>query len=481
MAKLPPIDQPIHFIGIGGVGMSALALILNENGYLISGSDKKTPNTIKNLEKNQIRIFPEQSTENICSLVEESKILPLIVISTAIKDSNEELQAAHKAGLRVIHRSDLLAALIEQKESIVVAGSHGKTTTSTIITTLLALSKQDPTAVIGGIVPHYNSNGHSGKSQFLVAEADESDGSLIKFHSSIGVLTNLELEHTEHYENINQLISTLQKFSNASKTLIANFDCAIVKKNFKANYWWSIETIEDINYAAIPVSCESDKTIANYYENGTFIEQLTIPLPGLHNLSNVTAAIGACRISGLKFSQIKENLLSIRSPGRRFQVRGVWQNRLIIDDYAHHPTEIKATISTALNIINNKKQSNFPIQAKRLVIVFQPHRYSRTKHFLKQFANSLKTADLIILAPIYSAGEDYIKNANSYAIKRELIKTNANTFVGNTLNKVADIIEEKSHADDLVLILGAGNVNQTWNLLNNKEVGKPCIQMNQAA
>ncbi|MDP6851381.1 MAG: Mur ligase domain-containing protein, partial [Prochlorococcaceae cyanobacterium ETNP1_MAG_8] len=195
MTSLLNRQQPIHFIGIGGIGMSALALILVNRGHIVSGSDPRENTTVERLRAQGVRVFSDQSAANINAICSNVDLLPLVVISTAIPKSNPELKAAKLSQLKILHRSDLLAALIQAQPSIAVAGSHGKTTTSTLLTTLLATTDQDPTAVIGGVVPYYDSNGHAGKGRLLVAEADESDGSLVKFQATLGVITNLELDH----------------------------------------------------------------------------------------------------------------------------------------------------------------------------------------------------------------------------------------------------------------------------------------------
>jgi len=228
--KLPP---HIHFIGIGGIGMSALAMILARNGYSISGSDQKKSLTLKELAENQIHIFQTQEESNIEEIFKVHRKNILVVISSAIREDNLELCKAKKYNLTINHRSEILAFLIEQKRSIIVSGSHGKTTTSTYITTLFSYSNKNPTAIIGGIVPLYKKNYNFGDSEFLIAEADESDGSLVKFNPNIGVITNLELEHVDHYLDLEDLIKTMKQFAQKCKYLITNFDCKNLKNNIK--------------------------------------------------------------------------------------------------------------------------------------------------------------------------------------------------------------------------------------------------------
>ena len=462
--------------------MSALAMILRDRGYSVSGSDKKSLENLKHLKLDQIKIFHKQTEQNICEIQKNKSREPLIVISSAIENNNEELQAARRAGLQVIHRSDLLAGLIRAHKSVVVAGSHGKTTTSTLITTLLALAKQDPTAVIGGLVPYYQSNGHAGTGDLLIAEGDESDGTIAKFEPSLGVITNLELEHIDYYENLDELIVKIKKFSVNCKELIANYDCPNLMNNFKPKYWWSIKKTKQIDFAAEIVCSKKDKFIVNYFERGVFIDQIEILIPGVLNLSNTIGAIGACRILGISFKEIKNSLHLLKTPARRFELKGTWKGRQIIDDYAHHPTEIDATIEIALNQLK-EKQKSVSLPSPKLIAVFQPHRFTRTKQFLKEFALSLEKANKIILTPVYAAGENFIENADSNAIKKEIckIKPNSDVIVAEDLNQATDLIKSKSNKNDIVLMIGAGNINTIWNLLNDTEVSHQCLENKKAA
>ena len=231
--ELPP---HIHFIGIGGIGMSALAMILAQKGYSISGSDQKKNLTLKKLEENKVHIFPTQVESNIDEILKVHGKNILVVKSSAIHRDNFELCKAKKYNLKIKHRSEILAFLIEQKKSIIVSGSHGKTTTSTYITTLFSYANKSPTAIIGGIVPLYKSNYNFSKSEFLIAEADESDGSLVKFNPNIGLITNLELEHVDHYLDLEDLIETMKQFAQNCEYLITNFDCENLRANIPVSY-----------------------------------------------------------------------------------------------------------------------------------------------------------------------------------------------------------------------------------------------------
>jgi len=458
--------QPIHFIGIGGIGMSALALILAERGHSVSGSEPRQTPTVERLIAQGIRVVHAQVAGTIDDLISRSTHQPLVVVSTAIPSSNPELAAARQRGLTVWHRSDVLAALIAEQPSIAVAGSHGKTTTSTVITTLLAAAGEDPTAVIGGVVPYYGSNGHAGRGPYLVAEADESDGSLVKFEAELAVLTNLELDHTDHYSCLDDLIATLQRFATGCSRLLANQDDPILREHFQAAAWWSVERSDGVDFASLPIHLDGDRTEADYYEAGQRIGRINLPLPGLHNLSNVTAALAACRMAGVPFEQLQQGLAQLQAPGRRFDFRGDWQGRQIVDDYAHHPSEVRATLTMARLMVNSGR-SPLPRAPQRLMVVFQPHRFSRTQEFLHQFAAALTVADVVLLAPVYSAGEDAISGVSSHALAASLhgLAPERPVLVADSMDQLTALVQEHSRPDDLVLAMGAGDVNSLWSRL----------------
>ena len=450
--KLPP---HIHFIGIGGIGMSALAMILAKNGYSISGSDQKKSTILKELSLNQLSIFETQEESNIEKICRVHGENILVVISSAIREDNLELSKAKQCNLTIKHRSEILAFLIEQKKSIVISGSHGKTTTSTYITTLLSYAKRSPTAIIGGIVPMYKKNYNFSESELLIAEADESDGSLVKFDPNIGVITNIELEHVDHYKNLDNLIKTMQKYAHKCKYLIANSDCKNIKNNIVASQWFSTKEIKNIDFALIPKESNGYEVTADYYEKEKLIDILRLPTPGIHNLSNAIAAIAACRTAGILFKDLKTGLDHLELPSRRFDLKGLWKNRIIVEDYAHHPSEIDATVSIATQIINNKLSTN------RLVTIFQPHRYSRTQKFKKEFAQSLSKSDLVFITPIFSAGEDKIEGINNLSIGYELkkLKPNLELYTPENNHDLIKLIKEKTIEKDLILIMGAGDIN----------------------
>jgi UDP-N-acetylmuramate--alanine ligase len=457
---------PLHFIGVGGIGMSALASILAARGFQVSGSDPRNTPVVEGLRQKGVRVFPRQEAATIGTLCDDETLTPLVVISSAVPESNPELAEARRRGLTVLHRSDILAALINAQPSIAIAGSHGKTTTSTLVATLLEATRQDPTAVIGGVVPAFGSNGRHGEGRLLVAEADESDGSLVKFAAHLGVLTNIELDHTDHYPDLQSLIDTLQRFAAGSQRLLANHDCPVLREHFQAHSWWSTETAEGVDFAALALEERGDGTRADFYENGESVGTLELPLPGRHNLSNAAAAIAACRLEGVPFADLQAAVAGLRPPGRRFDCRGIWQERVIVDDYAHHPSEVAATLATARLMVESGR-SPLPMPPQRLLAVFQPHRYSRTAQFLEEFAAALAHADEVLVAPLYAAGEAPIAGVSSAALA-EAVRRHAPQLAvqaADSLDQLVDQLAQASRRGDLVLAMGAGDVNSLWDRL----------------
>ena len=449
--------------------MSALARILADREHPVSGSDPRDNATVEDLKKSGVTVYTEQSAATIDRLLSrQTKQKPIVVISSAIPEHNPELIRARDSDLEIWHRSDLLGALITQQASVAVAGSHGKTTTSTLITTLLHAAGEDPTAVIGGMVPCLGSNGHSGQGRLLVAEADESDGSLVKFQPTLGVITNLELDHTDHYNGLDDLIATIRRFGEGCDRLLANHDDPVLRDHFKPDAWWSVSSCSDVDFASLPLQLDGDRCVARFYEHGEAIGDFTLPMPGLHNLSNATAALAACRMEGLSFETLKEGLTVLQAPGRRFDLRGTWERRHIVDDYAHHPSEVQATLTMA-NLMVDSGRSPLPTPPKRLLAVFQPHRFSRTHEFLDQFAAALQNCDSLILAPVYSAGEEPLAGVCSHTLAERVrqLKPQLPVVVADDLDQMADLVRRTSHPEDLVLAMGAGDVNSLWSRLSS--------------
>ena len=460
--------------------MSAIAGILADRGYAVSGSDPRDNAVLQDLRSRGVRVFREQSAATINAIRSGTSRAPLVVVSSAVPAHNLELEEARRAGLQVLHRSDVLASLIADQRSVAVAGSHGKTTTSTLIATLLHATNHDPTAVIGGVVPAFGSNGRNGQGALLVAEADESDGTLVKFQAWLGVITNLELDHTDHYPDLAALIATLQRFGRGCQQLLANRDCPIPSEQFEASHWWSIRDPDGVAFAALPEQLHGDGTEASFYENGTCVGRFRLPLPGLHNLSNAVAAMAVCRLHGVSFAELRRAVEGLQAPGRRFDYRGTWHGRQVVDDYAHHPSEVEATLATARLMVNSGR-STLPETPQRLLAIFQPHRYSRTAEFLDAFAQALSQADAVILAPLYAAGEAPIPGISSAALAAAIgrLKPELPVAVTASLDELTEAVANNSRAGDLVLAMGAGDVNGLWGRLQQRQ--EPAAAMPLAA
>ena len=281
----------------------------------------------------------------------------------------------------------------------------------------------------------------------------------------------MELDHTDHYPNLEALISTLQRFSSRSKSLLANWDCPVLKHHFKAKYWWSNQSPKGVAFAAIATQERGDGTRADFYEQGQKVGSFDLPLPGRHNLSNATAAMAACRIEGVAFAELRQAVAALKPPGRRFDFRGDWQGRLVVDDYAHHPSEVAATLAMAQLMLTSGR-SPLPINPKRLVAVFQPHRYTRTAQFLDGFAQALSQADLVLIAPLYAAGEAPIQGVSSAALAKAVqdLAPLSRVEVATSLDELARQVADASIEGDLVLAMGAGDVNSLWERLNRLPV-----------
>jgi len=454
-----------HFIGIGGIGMSAVAMGLLKKGYSVSGSDLVKNNETYKLEQLGAVIFSAQLRQNIEFVTSKfNNKLINFVVSSAIKPENEELSYCREKKLTVIHRSEILAILMQSYTVLAVAGSHGKTSTSTFLSTILELCTHNSSSITGGIIPIYNSNCHIENTKFLVAEVDESDGTINKYKSDIGIINNIDFDHCDHFSNLNEVISSFKSFAANSKKLLFNFDCENTRNNFYSDNKWSNTSVKQVAYAIIPTEINEKHTIGKYYENGNFISSLKIPIPGLHNLSNITAAIAASRMIGVDFFEIKKNIKYLKLPKKRFEFRGQINKRLLYDDYAHHPNEIKETIKLGRLFIEQKY--NNKCQKSRLIAIFQPHRYSRVKQFSKEFAKELSKADVIYVTSIYGAGEGNEDKINSKIITNLIYKQNKNVSFIKNYHEITKHFFALTQEGDLILNMGAGDCHNFWSILN---------------
>ena len=458
-----------HFIGIGGIGMSAIAIALIKKGYSVSGSDLVKNKETQTLKELGAIIFDSQMKNNIDLVISKFQNQKInFVISSAIQEKNEELSYCKKNNFLIKHRSEILEMIMKSYISLSIAGSHGKTSTSTFLSTLLELCTHNSSSITGGIIPIYKSNAHIENTKFLVTEIDESDGTIINYNSDIGIINNIDFDHCDHYSDINAVLSSFKKFASNSKKLLINFDCKITRDNFNSNNQWSNKKINNIAYSIIPNVINKNNTIGEYYENGNFIDTLTIPVPGLHNLSNVTAAVAASRMIGVSFKEIKKNIKSLELPKKRFEFRGELNQRIIYDDYAHHPNEIKATISLARLFIEDKNNNNK--QNGRLVAIFQPHRFTRVKEFINEFVRELAKADVIYLTTIFGAGEKNTDNINSKLIADLIYKKNKNIQYFKDNYEIKNKFFELTKENDFIVNMGAGDCHNLWSILNNNNI-----------
>ncbi|WP_288247027.1 UDP-N-acetylmuramate--L-alanine ligase [uncultured Prochlorococcus sp.] len=463
------LKSHFHFIGIGGIGMSALAIGLLKKGCSVSGSDLVKNDETNKLEKLGAVIFNSQVRQNIEFVISKfTNKLIYFVVSSAIKSENEEFSYCRENNLTIKHRSEILAMLMQTYTALAVAGSHGKTSTSTFLSTILELCTRNSSSITGGIIPIYNSNCHLGNTKYLVAEVDESDGTINQYKSDIGIINNIDFDHCDYFSNLSEVISSFKSFAKKSKKLLFNFDCETSRNNFYSNWKWSNKTAKNVTYAIIPTEINSKYTIGKYYENENFISSLNIPIPGLHNLSNITAAIAATRMIGVDFIEIKKNIKYLKLPKKRFEFRGQVDERTLYDDYAHHPNEIKETIKLGRLLIQQKH--NNVCQKRRLIAIFQPHRYSRVKQFTQEFAEELSKADVIYVTSIYEAGEVNTNKITSKIITDLIYKKNKNVSYINNYYEITNNFYELTQKGDLILNMGAGDCHNLWKILNEKTI-----------
>ena len=383
--------------------------------------------------------------------------LPQVVCSTAIHPANAEYRAALDLGCPIFHRSDVLAALIQDYQSIAVAGTHGKTTTSSLIGFMLLAAGLDPTIVVGGEVNAWEGNARLGEGPYLVAEADESDGSLVKLAAKIGVVTNVELDHPDHYDTLDQVIDTFKVFTQNCQTLVGCIDDQIVKDCLKPNVSYSLQPDSGADYTASDVEYGATSTKARIWERGALLGEMELKLLGKHNLSNALAAVAVGRLLGLEFSAIASAIVGFEGARRRFEVRGFHNDILFVDDYAHHPSEIRVTLAAArLRMEGSEKNP----KSGRVVAIFQPHRYSRTLTFLPEFAQSFGDADLVVACDIYSAGEPNLGQINGQKVADLIAKEGRQVEFQASLESVSQFLTQNLQPGDLALFLGAGNLNQ---------------------
>jgi UDP-N-acetylmuramate--alanine ligase len=455
----------IHFIGVGGIGMSGIVEILNSLDYKIQGSDISENYVIDRLKRIGIKIFPRHEALNI-------KEASLVVKSTAIKDTNPEIIAAKELNIPIIKRSEMLAELMRFKHSISVSGTHGKTTTTSLIANLFEKAGLNPTVINGGIINTRNTNAYLGDSEYLIAEADESDGTFIKVPSYVGIITNIDPEHLDYYGTFENSIA-------AYRTFITNlpfygfgvlcYDHPVVRQlgdsiKERRIISYGIDS-HDVDFRAVNISCETfgskfDVIIAQKYKEHMKleydrIEGIELHIHGKHNVSNSLAAIAVGIEKGFSLVVIQNAYKNFGGVKRRFTKTGEVDGISIIDDYAHHPVEIKATLATARSIAD--------ATGGRVIAVMQPHRYTRIHDLMNDFSLSFNDVDELLISDVYPAGEDPIPGANSKELMKR-IEANSTSeckpiYLENPEN-LANIINKLAKPLDIVVFLGAGNITK---------------------
>lgn len=445
----------IHFTGIGGYGMSALAFVLLQNGFDVRGSDIKASGLTGSLEKAGAKIYLGHDALQVGDA-------ELLVYSTAIPSHNPEIEAAREKQIPIWHRSKLLAALLNERHGIAVAGTHGKTTTTAMVSLLMEKGGLDPTAVIGGEVPFFNGNARLGKSPYIVAEACESDHSFLRYRPFLVLLTNIEADHLEHYGgSFKRMVDTYLAFVNNVKeggTVYYCHDDPLLKSlssDFRPkSLSYGLSPGADVRGDDVKVEGLRSRFCVISQEN--FLGEIVLNVPGLYNVRNALGATAIALHLGIDFTIIKDALFTFEGARRRFEIVGKAGDVLIVDDYAHHPTEIRATLEAA-------RQSG-----RRIVCLFQPHRFTRTNFLWDEFVAAFDAADLLVLTDIYSAGEAPIQGVTSERLAEKIKERGLqNVYYYDEPSGAVAFLQGLLREGDMVLTMGAGDIWKAGrNLLN---------------
>jgi len=437
----------VHFVGIGGAGMSGIARIMLAQGIRVSGSDLKEGAALGSLADLGARIFIGHEATHVAGA-------DLVVVSGAINNKNPELQRAQADGTPVITRAEALALVMKGKRSVAVAGTHGKTTTTSMLTVALQSAGVDPSFSIGGMINSSGVNAHLGSGDIFVAEADESDGSFVVYHPLGAIITNLELDHVDHFSDIEALYTVFLEFVGtiaAGGFLVVCIDDAGVRELITRITRSDISIITygvaEADYEISRIHLASDKSFARVSKNGRLLPELELVIPGEHNIRNSVAALAAGVALGIDPAEMIAGLAKYTGSRRRFEHKGVVNGIEVIDDYGHHPTEVRVVLETAKRYAPTGK----------VRVIFQPHRFSRTQAFAHEFAQSLDLADEVYVLEIYPASEAPIPGVSSLLITRDMSPEKAH-YQPSMVAAVASIVE-RSQPGDLVITLGAGDVS----------------------
>jgi UDP-N-acetylmuramate--alanine ligase len=449
-------SEIVHFVGIGGIGMSGLSLIMRGKGFKVQGSDIASNKNIEKLKKEKIKISIGHKKQNISNAT-------ILVISSAIKKNNPELIEAKKKQLPVYKRGEMLAHIVSLTKNIVVAGSHGKTTTTSLIASIFQETKIDPTIINGGVINSINSSAKLGKSDWSILEADESDGSFVYIPPTYSIITNIDREHMDFYSSMDELNNYFIKFINKVPSFGKSFICLDDKNNKKL-----IKNLKNKNFYTYGLDSKANfciKNIKQFKEYSKFdlkiilpnkksklIKKITIPLLGIHNIRNSVAAAALSITLGLSVLSIKKGLKNFKGVQRRFNKIFTYNKVDFFDDYAHHPTEIKVVLDGVNNVYKDYEK----------ICVFQPHRISRLKDLKKEFTYAFKDADKIILFPIYTAGEKIKLGFSYFNFAKDLIKNSrVKLYLVDNKFQLAKYIKNNIYGKKIVIGMGAGTIS-SW-------------------
>ena len=447
--------EVIHFIGIGGIGMSGLSLIMKGKEFKVQGSDIALNKNIERLRKEKIKVFIGHKKQNL-------KKATIVVVSSAIKKNNPELLEAKKKKLPIIKRGKMLAHIVSLMKNIVVVGSHGKTTTTSLVASIFQKSKLDPTIINGGVINSLKNSAKLGKSDWSILEADESDGSFVHIPPTYSIITNIDREHMDFYKSMDDLKNYFIKFLEKVPSFGKSFICIDDKININL-----VKRLKSKNYFTYGINTKSNFLIRNINQKREFtefdininvpnkkrqkIKKVKIPLIGLHNVRNSVAAAAIAITVGISIKDIKNGLLRFKGVQRRFNKIFTFNKVDFFDDYAHHPTEIKSVLDGVNKVYDGYEK----------VCIFQPHRISRLKDLRKQFSFSFKKADVVVLCPIYTAGEKIKLGFNYLKFAKEIIKNSkVKLFLIKNNYELAKFLKNNIYGKKIVIGMGAGTISQ---------------------
>ncbi|MES0870584.1 UDP-N-acetylmuramate--L-alanine ligase [Pseudovibrio sp. SCP19] len=453
--KMPVDIGGVHFVGIGGIGMSGIAEVLHNLGYRVQGSDMSENANVLRLREKGIKVMVGHAAENL-------EGADVCVISSAIKGSNVELKAARENNMPVVRRAEMLAELMRFKQAIAIGGTHGKTTTTSMVAALLDAGHMDPTVINGGIINAYGTNARMGEGDWMVVEADESDGTFVKLPADIAVVTNIDPEHLDHYGDFDGVRAAFAQF--VENVPFYGFAVMCLDHPEVQSLVGQIEDRRIITYGTNPqadvrftdVSTKGGKSIFSVSihdrrgDKVTELKDLVLPMPGLHNVSNATAAIALAHSLGISGENIRKGLASFGGVKRRFTHTGSWNGVEFFDDYAHHPVEIKSVLHAAREAAEGK-----------VIAVMQPHRFTRLQSLFEDFCACFNDADKVVIAPVFAAGEQPIEGADQPDLISGL-RAGGHRSVHSIAgpDELAGKIAELAEPGDLVICLGAGNITQ---------------------